>query len=129
MQAFMSFDISMIPTGATIQEAFIDISKYDVWGVPFGGLGGLGIFHHQYDKLDKEDYVGTFTGINMMTSYSPPYIPYSSNLLNKAIQEQVDSGSPRFQIRIQFENPIFYHSQSDYLSFYPGTGKLTITYK
>ncbi len=123
-QAFMSFDISMIPAGSTIVDASLDISQYLESGSPFGALGGLGIFHQQYGKLDKQDYISTFTGTALFITYSPPYFSLSSNVMTKSIQDQVDAGSSRFQIRIQFEKPIFYFGQSDKLSFWPGKNKI-----
>jgi hypothetical protein len=129
LQAFMSFDISMIPVGSTIEDASIDISQYLEYGSPFGALGGLGIFHDQYDVLDKQDYVATFSGTAMVVTYSAPYFSYTSNMMKQAIQKQVDNGASRFQIRLQFEKPMFYHSQADYLAFWPGKNKLSITYR
>ena len=129
LQAFMSFDISTIPTGATIEDASLDISQYLKHGSPFGALGGLGIFHHQYGELDKNDFIVTFTGNAIFLTYTEPYFNLTSNMMIKTIQDQVDAGASRFQIRMQFEKPMFYHSQADYIAFWPGKNKLTVTYK
>jgi hypothetical protein len=56
-QGFLSFDISGIPSGATITEVKVDFSDYDTLGSPFG-LGCLRMYQQNYGSLDGGDYVG-----------------------------------------------------------------------
>ncbi len=134
MQAFLSFDISMVPSGAIIKSSSLDLSNClthfsnEIYGNVFGYLGALGVFHDQYGDLDKDDYVTGFHGA-MITSYTLPNRPFVSSLLTSAIQKQVDEGSPRFQVRVQFEKPVFFDIQANYLELAPGKPKLVFTYE
>jgi len=51
IQAFLSFDISGIPAGATIKSASLDLSTGDELGDPFGGLGLMRVYNDQYGNL------------------------------------------------------------------------------
>jgi hypothetical protein len=57
VQAFLSFDISMIPKGATVKSASLDLSNMNVSGEPFNLLGAMAVFNDQYGKLDSADFV------------------------------------------------------------------------
>ena len=122
MQAFLSFDISMIPAGATVKAASLDLVTGDVIGSPFSYLGVMGVFHHQYGYLDGDDFVfcspklkdspkilyglplELFPMTDAMYVYSlPPTESFSSSSLIRAIQSQVNKNSSRFQVRAQFE--------------------------
>jgi hypothetical protein len=122
-QAFLSFDISAIPVGARITSASIDISSAALFGEPFGGkLGRLGIFHDQYATLDKGDFVYGFSEA-MVATYSMPFDALTDRRIINAVQEEVDSGSSRFQIRIQFEKNYYYDlyvDEANYLDFTQG---------
>ena len=130
MQAFFSFDISVIPAGSIIKTSSLDLSIHNIYGYPFNLLGGMGVFHHEYGTLSSNKYVNFYPGGAMYTSYNEPSIAYVSNMINGAIQEQVDKGNPRFQIRVQFEK-YFYNSggQANYIAFRPNYTKLIITYE
>lgn len=54
-QAFLSFDISGIPAGATIVDVQLDFSNYDMLGSPFD-LNCLRMFPQNYGALDSGDY-------------------------------------------------------------------------
>lgn len=55
-QAFLSFDISEIPAGATITSVEVDFRKYDTLGDPFS-LGCLRMYQQEYDTLSSSDWV------------------------------------------------------------------------
>jgi hypothetical protein len=104
IQGFMSFDISAIPKGAVIKSASLDLDSgaVDVLGSP-SSMGNLYICKQVYGKLDKTDYVvGPATGIicNIVTW---PSSCSSSTVTVASVQEQVNAGNMRFQLRLQFE--------------------------
>ncbi len=148
-QAFVSFNIESIPTGARITEISLDISHYILHGDPFSILGAMGIFNDQYNKLDTKDFVftGSFDGWNqinpMVLTHTLPADPFTSATMINVLQNQVDKGNDRFQIRIQFEKMRWYKEPSyrdsfpssytsvreDNLEFIPNQLTLLIKYK
>jgi hypothetical protein len=104
IQGFLSFDISMIPQEATIKSVALDLTSGTVFGAPFSTMGQLYICNQMYRTLDSKDYI---IGPVLTPVYSVaqmPSAPVSSSLMVAAVQEQVDNGSSRFQIRLQFQN-------------------------
>lgn len=131
MQAFFSFDISMMPSSATIKSVSIDLTNYIAYGSPSTLLGAMGVFDDQYGVLDSSDYVSTFTHDALIYAYSRPIEPLTSGQLLSAVQKQVADKSSRFQVRVQFEK-FFYSSggaDSNYLDFVKGKAKLTVNYE
>ena len=129
MQAFLSFDISMIPSDAIIKYVSLDLSNHANYGYPFNFLGAMGVYHHQYGTLESNDYVIGFSGNTLYTAYTEPLQPYVSNLFIDAVQEQVDKGSSRFQIRLQFEDFYFAEHQANYMALNSNGVKLIVTYE
>ncbi len=130
MQAFLSFDISMIPQGATIKSAYLDPTASSVFGEPFRNLGLLHVYECQYTVLRSRDFVAGPTGTTPL--YSFKFFtdePVTSSLLVSAIQERVKEGKQRFQLRFQFDKPHFYNNQGDYVAFWKGKAKLVIEYQ
>jgi hypothetical protein len=102
IQAFMSFDISMIPKGAIIKSTSLDLTAGNVSGSPFKQMGQLYICHQQYGTLKTKNFVtGPATAVIYSTSQMPTDLISSSTMV-AAVQEQVDAGGDRFQIRLQF---------------------------
>ncbi len=56
LQAFVTYDLSSIPSGATIVAAYLHWPSYDTLGDPFGSLGCLRVYPHNYGTLDAHDY-------------------------------------------------------------------------
>jgi hypothetical protein len=128
MQAFLSFDISVIPDTAQIQNVSFDISNHATYGLPFNFLGAMGIFHDQYGTLDSNDYVIGYPGNAMYSVYSEPWQPYSSNLFTDSMQGEVNKGSNRFQIRLQFANYYYGSGQANYIALQSNKVKVTVSY-
>jgi hypothetical protein len=103
IQAFLSFDISMIPKDATIKSVSLDLTTGNVFGSPFLVMGQLYICNQTYAHLSSSDYV---VGPAIMIMYSVAQLPTSpvgSDVMVAAVQNQLDAGSNNFQIRLQFE--------------------------
>lgn len=129
IQAFISFDISMIPQDATITSAILDLTAAQVVGDPFNLLGNLKIFECQYRTLSTKDFViGPAVG-TLQTFAMAPSQPVTSTILVSAIQNQVEAGSSRFRLRFQFDKPQSYNNQADYLTLGEGKSKLIIQFQ
>jgi len=55
-RAYLTFDISAIPSGSTIASVKTDFSNYDTLGNPFGGLSCLRMYRMNYGSLNAADY-------------------------------------------------------------------------
>jgi hypothetical protein len=129
IQAFLSFDISMIPKGAIITSATLDLTAAAIYGEPFNKLGMLLVYDCQYKTLSASDFViGSVPGA-LYTIPVPPSQPITSYILANAIQKRVDAGNPRFQLRLQFQKPQFYNNQADYFALGEGRARLIIEYQ
>lgn len=128
MQAFLSFDISMIPAGAIIKSATLDFSSAEIMGSPSGALGKLSVFSRQYGVLKSSDFmIGPALG-GIYVSFVKPIQPISFDVLVSAIQTQVDARSPRFQIGLKFDKT-FYSQDAHYIALGEGRTKLVIQYQ
>ena len=107
IQGFMSFDISMIPKDATIKSVALDLTAGEVSGAPFNTMGQLYICNQMYMTLRSNDYVVGLPISAVYSAASMPAAPVSSSAIVAAVQEQVDNGGNRFQIRLQFQNTPF----------------------
>jgi len=129
MQAFLSFDISMIPKGAKVDTAFLDLTAGEVYGLPFALLGRLYIYSCSYTKLAKNDYAIVTSSGFIHTALGRLTVPITSSPLINDLQTAVDMGDSRFQVRLQFEKPTFNNREADYVSFDPSKPKLIVTYQ
>jgi len=142
IQGFMSFDISAIPEDAVIVSASIDLDSgaVDVLG-SIASMGNLYICQQVCGKLDSNDYIfGPATGV-VCTIVTWPSSCSSSTLTVAAVQNQVDVGDERFQLRLQFERAPAATSystrwseqlsaqQDNYLDFADAKPKLVIEYQ
>lgn len=104
MQAFMTWVISAIPAGSTIQEVEVDFSDSDTLGTPFADLQCLRAYAHDYGTLDSRDYIsGSVTGsLARWCDIDDLQNPIISGAFLTALQDKV--GSDHFQIRLQFSS-------------------------
>jgi hypothetical protein len=65
VQGFVSFNISSIPTDATIEEVQVDFSSFDTVGNPFASMGCIQAFAGYYFPLDASDYNASGSGPDM----------------------------------------------------------------
>jgi len=69
----------MIPVGANIISASLDLTNYIMYGIPFSGkLGAFGVFQSRYSTLSRQDYAIAFTSDALFRSYVKLDQPYSS---------------------------------------------------
>jgi hypothetical protein len=129
-QVFLSFDISSIPTGATIKNVDIDITHgHTVLGTPFTTLGCLYFYSHNYGTLDAGDFVLAPPpgGLIRLCNVSDLTLVISGDKdFTNTVQSRV--GTTRYQIRLQFSNIVSDMNAIDDMVRL-GTVSLTINYK
>ncbi len=107
VEAFLSFDMSVIPAGAVIQSASLKLfGGGNVRGDPFAGLGCLRAYLHDYGTVDPTDFVppGATGAFANWCSASDLSDPFSDNRLVTALQTRV--GTSRFRFRLQFRDAL-----------------------
>jgi hypothetical protein len=107
VQAFVSFDISMIPKDAVIKSVSLDLSSGTVFGSPFDAMGQLYICDQTYGALDGNDYIVGPPTLAMFSASQLPAAPITSSLMVAAVQDRINNESRHFQIRLQFEKAPF----------------------
>jgi hypothetical protein len=138
VQAFLSFDASMIPSGATVKSVSLNLFISDYYGQPFSVLGRLYIYQCKYTNLKASDFAGGMVMPGAL--YSTNLLPtqsISTDMMASALQTNIDEGDNRFQIRLQFEKQQIYRGSSatsyndlaDYIGLNPEQTTLTVEYQ
>jgi hypothetical protein len=107
VEAFLSFDMSGVPAGATIQTASLRlIGGGSVRGNPFAGLGCLRAYLHNYGTVDPGDFIppGATGAFGSWCTAASLTSPVNNNSLVAAIQTRV--GTARFRFRLQFRDAL-----------------------
>lgn len=129
MEAFVSFDMSSIPAGATITKVVVDFSSYDTLGNPWNlGDGCVRAYVQNYGSLDSGDFFpGDPTGgVTRWCGAAELSSIFEDAGMKTAVQNAV--GTSRLQLRIQFRTPTTNgNATADVIRF--GTVKLTVTYQ
>jgi hypothetical protein len=135
-RGFLSFDISGIPAGSTITEAMLDLSAWTKDGDPtFATLGFFEVYHYQYGTyadLDATDYEAAAKLVKGGRFSAYPFSPWKWDVKESydgtpVLQNLVNGGNPRFQLRFQFSIPTDNDNNIDFLCFTGAT--LAIKYK
>jgi len=126
-QVFLSFDISQIPSDATISSVTIDMSDYDTLGDPFGAMGCLRVYPDKYGTLDAGDYhPGIMIKASLQwCSQAELNNPTQNDMLKNALQNSL--GFNYLQLRVQFSRDLSNNNNvADMVRF--GNIKLTVNY-
>jgi len=128
-EAFVSFNMSSIPAGATITKVVVDFSSYDILGNPWNlGDGCVRAYVQNYGTLDAGDFfpgdptsaVTRWCGTAELSSV------FEDAGMKSVVQSAV--GTSRLQLRLQFRTPTTNgNATADMIRF--GTVKLTVTYQ
>jgi hypothetical protein len=143
-RAFLSFDISWIPSNALIDEVVLSLGGYTSTGLPtytdpvygpqYGNFGALEIYRYQYGKYEDLDTFAYNKPGELVASGKITNYPLSAwNLAIKdpasgksSVQGLVIAGQPRFQLRAQFFTSTNWNGVADTLCFDRAT--LTVKY-
>jgi hypothetical protein len=135
-RAFLSYDISWIPSNAIIDEVVLSLGGYTSTGLPtytdpvygpqYGNFGALEIYRVQYGKYENLDTIayndpGELVASGKITDY-PLVSPWSLAIKDPAsgkssVQGLVKAGQPRFQLRMQFFTSTNWNGVADTLCF------------
>jgi len=104
-QAFLSFDISVIPSNATLNKVTVDFSSFDTLSNPFSGIGCLNAFPGNFFPLGAGDYLGGGAPGGALAVWCDSG-SLSTASSNDAIKNYLQSilGSSEFQLRLQFSS-------------------------
>ncbi len=138
-RGFMSFDVSSIPAGATIQSAELRFYQKEIQGDPYTKLGNLLLEHVDYGaSLDDRAYNTPAIESAILDQQRRPGAWYmlSDPTLVSWIQSNVEAGRSRFQLRLQFRQETDGDTLEDWTAIEAGGGvlgsrnspQLTITY-
>lgn len=126
-QAFVSFDISGIPSNATITEVEVDFSDFDMLSTPFDDLGCLRAYSGNFFPLDAADYFGGAPSgayLRWCDDNELSTVFIDDDMLN-LLQSVV--GDPTLQLRLQFnEHATDGDGTADMVRF--GSFTLNVTY-
>jgi hypothetical protein len=130
VQAFVSFDMSLIPSGANIIKVVVDFSGYDTLGSPWTLADGcLRAYSQNFGTLDASDYVADGNPVGAYIRWCGAG-ELSSAFENADMKTLVQSavGSSRLQLRLQFKSPNpTNNATADMVRF--GNIKLIVTYQ
>jgi hypothetical protein len=103
IEMFLSYNISGIPSNATITEVKLNMRNSTMNGNPFS-LGVLNLYPHDFKTLDASDYVFSLPSGGNLADWGSAVIlniVEASPELRTAIQAKL--GSLRIQFRLQFQ--------------------------
>lgn len=129
IEGFVTFNLSSIPSGATITDVSLDLVPFDTLGLPFS-LGCLRVYKQDYGTLDASDfYNGSPLGALLRFCNASDIIDPTETAMDAAgiflVQNALASG--QFQIRLQF-NEISTNNNNVTDLLRPLTPKLVVTY-
>jgi pSer/pThr/pTyr-binding forkhead associated (FHA) protein len=135
-RGFMSFDLSVIPPGSTIQSVELRFYQQQVEGDPYSKLGRLTLEHVVYTAVDASAFNTPAMASVQVAEQTVPGAWYilSDPTFVTWIQEDVDAGRSGFQLRLRFPIELDNDDEDDWISIAHGGGFLanppvvTVTY-
>jgi hypothetical protein len=127
IKGFLTFDLSGIPAGATIDAATLNLGSFHKEGTPLDDLGALTVYLVNYGDLDGNDW-------DLQASSTPARYQRLS-----AVSEDQDvlpsvklafGNGWDYQLRLEFAHPASNDGQEDSFEFDTGGGgvRLVVTY-
>lgn len=102
-RGYVSFDLSSLPSGATITSATLRMYQTEVVGTPYSG-NSLIIDHVDYgDSLGSEDYALSPLESAFGTLTSNPNVEWKDLSVTNQVKNDVANGRTRSQFRLRFQ--------------------------
>lgn len=99
-QAFLKFDISSLPSDASIDSAEVNFGNYTLVGDPFGEIGCLRAYPGTWFPLDSGDYVSGGSYVLSYCSTGDLGSAFLSEDVRAAIEDAL--GESSLELRLQF---------------------------
>lgn len=125
-QAFISYNMAVIPANATITKATMDLGDYRIREDPFSGLGCLGVYEQDFGVPDTNDFFldEPTDAIVKWCSVVELSKPSESKELMSALKSKL--GNKRFQVRMQFDKISDDDGKSDGFDYF--SPRIFVTY-
>ena len=138
-RGFLSFDVSSIPAGATIEGVELRFYQEAVQGSPYEKLGNLVLDHVYYGSSLNDSAYDTpaFDSANIAAQPLPgAWYVLADPTITSWVESNLAAGRPQLQLRLQFRRETDGDGAEDWISIVPGGGalgsrnqpQLTITY-
>jgi len=102
-RGFVSFDISGIPTGKTIEEATLRLYQTSVTGNPYGVGSSLKVDHLDYgSSFENADYSASSLSSSFGTLTSNATLEWKDLIVTDRLKADISSGRTRSQYRLHF---------------------------
>lgn len=106
-RGFVSFDLSNIPSGATIQEASLRLYQAEIKGSPYSVGGALKVDHLNYgDSLDNSDYAMAALLSSFVTLTSNNVVEWKDASVTDQVKDDIANGRSRSQFRLHFTTEV-----------------------
>ena len=116
-RGFMSFDLSGVASGTTIESAELRFYQAKVGGNPYGKLGGLIVDHVDFgSSLDADDFDAPAldsAALPQMTNSRAWYIIPAQKVADW-IEQDLAAGRSHFQLRLRFTQEVDGDGNEDY---------------
>ena len=122
-RGFLSFDLSEIPAGATIESAELRFYQKEIEGSPYQKLGNLVLEHVYYGtSFDESAYDAPALGTAVLELQSSPEAWYILSDLTIAdwVQSSLAADLSRQQFRLQFSQETDGDGQEDWIAIEDG---------
>jgi len=119
IEMFLSYNISSIPSNATITEVKLDMRNNTMAGNPFA-LGVLNLYQKDFGTLDATDYVFILPSGGNLADWGMAAVLNNlevSTELKNALQTKL--GTSRYQLRLQFQAQTNSNNTFDKLMYGP----------
>jgi hypothetical protein len=126
-RGFVSFDISGIP-GATIQDAVLTVNKSSGWDTSSLEDFWIGAVDYGSHPLIAQDYNLTGIPLQSFPASASASVTCNSAALKTQLQNAINAGKQRFQIRLHFSVPTDNDNAMDYWVYESQGINLNITY-
>lgn len=102
-RGFVSFDITSIPAGKTIELATLRLYQTEVVGDPYGSLGSLRLDHLNYgDSLEGSDYDASSISASFATLTSNAAVEWKDANVTDRLKDDIANSRSRSQYRLRF---------------------------